>query len=95
MGNPTSVTPEDPGPRRPLGGAGSRGTPTAAALGGAAPRRVHDDYDVVGRRRRGPQRPSEAPPTGMLLPGALSELAFYYGACCLYHHLPPHRGKEG
>jgi len=83
MGNPTSVTTEDPGPPRPPGRAGSRGTPTAA-LGGAAP-----------RRGRGPQRPSEAPPTGMLLPGVLSELAFYYGACCLYPHLPPRRGKEG
>jgi|SRR5215203_6341052 len=100
MGSPTSVTTEDPGPPRPPGRAGPRGTPTAA-LGVAAPRRVHDDYDyddnddVVGRRGRGPQRPSEAPPTGMLLPGVLSELAFYYGACCLYPHLPPRRGKEG
>ena len=92
MGNPTSVTTENPEPR-PLGRTGSRGTPTtAAALGGAAARRVHD---VVGRRRRGPQWPKEAPPTGMLLPGVLSELAFYYGACCLYSHLPPRWGKEG
>jgi hypothetical protein len=96
MGNPTSITTEDPEPR-PLGRAGSQGsqgTPrAAAALGGAAAaRRVHD---VVGHRRRGPQWPKEAPPTGMLLPGVLSELAFYYGACCLYPHLPPRWGKEG
>ena len=92
MGNPTSITTEDPEPR-PLGRAGSQGTPRAAALGGAAAaRRVHD---VVGRRRRGPQWPKEAPPTGMLLPGVQSELAFYYGACCLYPHLPPRWGKEG
>jgi hypothetical protein len=92
MGNPTGVITENPEPR-PLGRAGSQGTPTAA-LAEAAARRVHDDDDDGRRRRRGP-RPSEALPTGTRLPGVLSELAFYYGACCLYPHLPSRRGKEG
>ena len=84
MGSPTSGTTENPEPRRQRG-AGSGGTSTAAtkvidaAYSDERPSRAH--------------WPSEAPLTGVLT-GVLGELAFYYGACWLYHRsTPPHRGK--
>ena len=83
MGSPTSVTTGNPEPRR-KGGTGSKGTPVAT-----------DDFDAAysdERPSRGPW-PSEAPPTGMLT-GVLGEMAFYYGAYCLYHRsASPHRRK--
>ncbi len=86
MESPTSVTTENPEPRR-LGGAGARGTPMAAATDDITDTACSDE-----RSSRGPW-PSEAPPTGVLT-GVLGELAFYYGACWLYHRsTPPHRGK--
>ena len=84
MVSPTSVTAENPEPRR-QGGTGSRGIPTAATD-------VGDAAYSNERRSRGPWI-SEAPPTGVLT-GVLGELAFYYGACWLYHRSePPRRGK--
>ena len=84
MGSPASVTTENPEPRR-QGGAGSRVPPAAAT----------HDFDAAysdERSSRGPL-PSEAPPTGALT-WVLGELAFYYGACCLYHRsAPPRREK--
>jgi hypothetical protein len=84
MGSPTSVTTENPEPRG-KGGTGSKGTPVAT-----------DDINAAysdERPSRGPW-PSEAPPTGMLT-GVLGEMAFYYGAYCLYHRCSasPHRGN--
>ncbi len=88
MGSPTSVTTEvtteNTEPRR-QGGACSKGTPSA----------VTGDIDVACSDER-PSRspwPSEAPPTGVLT-GVLGELAFYYGACCLYHRSTPPRQKK-
>ena len=76
MGSPTSVTTENPEPRRP-GGAGSKGTPAAAT----------DDFVDAAysdeRSSRGAW-PGETPPTGVLT-GVLGELAFYYGACWLHY----------
>jgi hypothetical protein len=75
MGSPTSVTTENPEPRR-LGGAGSKGNPTAStAVVNAS---YSDEQPSKG------QWYSEAPPTEALT-WVLGELAFYYGACCLYH----------
>jgi len=75
MGSPTSVTTENPEPRR-KGGACSRGTPATTT----------DDVDAAYSDERpslGPW-PSEASPTGVLT-GVLGELAFYYGACWLHY----------
>jgi hypothetical protein len=88
MGSPNSVTTENPEPRRRRpGGAGSKGTPTAAT----------DDAFVDAaysyeRPSRGPW-PSEVPPTGVLMTGVLGELAFFYGACWLHHRSEQRRGK--
>ena len=84
MESPTSLTTKNSEPRR-LGRACSKGTPAAT-----------DDIDTAcfdERPSRGPW-PSEAPPTGVLT-GVLGELAFYYGACWLYHRssTQPRRGK--
>ncbi len=83
MGSPTSVTTENPEPRG-KGGTGSKGTPVAT-----------DDIDAAysdERPSRGPWL-SENPPTGVLTE-VLGEIAFYYGAYCLYQHsVPSHRGK--
>jgi hypothetical protein len=84
MGRPTSVTTQNPEPRR-QGGAGSRGTPTAAT----------DDVDAAYSDER-PSRspwPGEAPPTGVLITGVIGEMAFYYGACWLYHRSAQRGGK--
>jgi hypothetical protein len=83
MGSPTSVTTENTEPRR-KGGAGPRGTPTATTDG------VDASYSDE-RPSRGPSF-SEPPPTGVLT-GVLGELAFYYGACCLYHRSAQRRGS--
>ena len=77
MGSPTrSVTTENPEPSG-KGGSGSRGTPTAATD-------VDDAAYSDEQPSRGPWLGEPAPPTGVLT-GVLGELAFYYGACCLYH----------
>ena len=84
MESPTSITTENPEPRR-LGEASARGTPRAA---------TDDIVDAAcsdERPSRGPWL-SEAPPTGVLT-GVLSELAFYYGACWLHHRSAQRRGK--
>ena len=83
MESPTSLTTENPQPRR-LSGVGARGTPAAA-----------DDIDAAYSDERPSQDPwlSEAPPTRDAA-GVLGGLAFYYGACWLYHRsTPPRRGK--
>ena len=84
MASPTSVTTQNPQPRR-KGGAGSKGTPAATT----------DDVDAACSDER-PSRGawlSEASPSGVLT-GVLGELAFYYGACWLhYRSTPPRRGK--
>ena len=85
MGSPTSVTTENTEPRR-QGGAGWRGTPTA----------VTDDVDASysdERPSRGLWVGEPAPPTGVLT-GVLGELAFYYGACCLYHRSTQRQGSS-
>jgi hypothetical protein len=74
MGSPTSVTTENPEPRRKGGASYSKGTSTAAKDDIEA---AYSDDDE--RPSRGPW-PSEAPPTG-LPTGMLGEMAFYYGAC--------------
>ena len=85
MGSPTSVTTENPEPQR-IGEAGSKGTPTAAV-------------DAIVNASYSDERPSkgqwysEAPPTGALT-WVLGELAFYYGACCLYHRSAPTQGQR-
>jgi hypothetical protein len=84
MESPTTLTTENPEPLW-LSEAGTSGTPAAAT----------DDIDAAypdERHSRGPW-PSEAPPTGVLT-GVLGELAFYYGACWLYHRssTQPRRG---
>ncbi len=76
MGSPTSVTTENPEPRRKDGASRSKGAPTAAIDD------IEAAYSDDERPSRGPW-PSEAPPTG-LLTGMLGEMAFYYGAC--WHH---------
>ncbi len=84
MGSPTSITAENPEPRR-SGGSGPKGTPAAT------------DYDVGAAYSdecpsRGPW-PGEVPPTGVLITGVLGEMAFYYGACWLHHRSAQRRGK--
>jgi len=84
MGSPTSFTTENPEPRR-QGGAGSRGTPTAAT----------DDVDASysdEQPSRGPWLGEPAPPTGVLTE-VLGEMAFYYGACWLHYRSAQRRGK--
>ena len=83
MGSPTSVTTENPKPRR-HGRAGSRGTQTAAT----------DVVDVAYSEERPSEGRwlSEAQPTGVLT-GVLGEIAFYYGACWLHHRSAQRRGK--
>ena len=82
---PPSLTTENMRPRR-LSEADAGGTSIAAAT---------DDTDATCSDER-PSRspwPSEVPPTGVLT-GVLGELAFYYGACWLYHRsTPPRLGK--
>jgi hypothetical protein len=84
MGSPTSVTTENPEQPRQQGRAGPRGTPTAAT----------DVVDAAYSDEQPSQStwPSEVPPTGVLT-GVLGELAFYYGACCLYHRSAQRRGS--
>jgi hypothetical protein len=77
MGNPTSVTTEDPEPRRKSGASRSKGPPTAAIDD------IEAAYPDDERLSRGPW-PSEAPPTG-LTTGMLGEMAFYYGACWCHY----------
>ncbi len=84
MGSSMSVTTENPEPRA-KGGAGLRGTPTAATY-------VVDATYSDERPSRGPWT-SEAPPTGVLT-GVLGEMAFYYGACWLHHRSAQRRGKK-
>ncbi len=74
MGSPTSVTTENPQPRR-QGGTGSRATPTSVAGG------VEAAYSAERPSRS--HWLSEVPPTGVLT-GVLGEMAFYYGACWLH-----------
>ena len=82
MGSPASVTTENPEPRR------------RAELLSIQPRPAADS-DAANFNEwpyRGPW-PSEVPPTGVLTE-VLGEMAFYYGACCLYHRsAPPYREK--
>jgi hypothetical protein len=73
MGNPTSVTSENPKPHRKGGASRSKGTPTAPIDD------IEAAYSDDERPSRGPW-PSEAPPIG-LPTGMLGEMAFYYGAC--------------
>ncbi len=87
MRSPTSITTENPEPRG-LGGPGARGTPMATATDDIVDAACSDE-----RLSRGPW-PSEGPPPGVLT-GVLGELAFYYGACWLYHRsTPPRRGRR-
>ncbi len=83
MGSLTSVTTENPKPRR-HGEAGSRGTSAAAIEDVAAP--YSDERASQGSWL------SEAPPTGVLT-GGLGEMAFYYGACWLHHRWAQRQGK--
>jgi hypothetical protein len=77
MGNPTSASTENPGPR-PRGEAfDSEETPSAAIDD------IEAAYPDDERLSRGPW-PSEAPPTG-LTTGMLGEMAFYYGACWCHY----------
>ena len=69
MGSPTSVTTENPEPRRKGGASRSKGTSMAAFDD------IEAAYSDDERPSWGPW-PSEAPMTGML-----GEMAFYYGAC--------------
>ena len=85
MGSPMSVTTENPEPSG-KGGAGPRGTPTATTDG------VEASYSDE-QPSRGPWLGEPAPPTGVLT-GVLGELAFYYGACCLYHRSAQRRGSS-
>ncbi len=85
MASHKSVTTENPEPRRQAG-AGSRGTTTAATD------LVVDAAYSDERFSRGHWL-SEVPPTGVLTE-VLGEMAFYYGACCLYHRSAQHRGKR-
>jgi len=83
MGSPTSVTTENPEPRR-QGEASSRGTHTAAT--DVADAAYSDERPSEGRWL------SEAQPTGVLT-GVLGEMAFYYGACWLHHRSAQRWGK--
>ena len=70
------------------------GSPTSSSAAPERNRTSHSEAQPAGREEglRRP-RPSEAPPTGALT-GVLGELAFYYGAYCLYHRSSaPRRGK--
>ena len=84
MGSLTGVSTENPQPRR-RGGAGWRGTPTAAT----------DVVDAAYSDERPSQGPwlSEVPPTGAAAGAVLGEMAFYYGACWLHHRSAQRRGK--
>ncbi len=86
MGSPTSVTTENSEPPGKGEASCSKGIRVST-----------NDIDAAysdQRPSRGPWS-SEAPPTGVLT-GVLGELAFYYGACCLYHRsAPPRQGKMG
>ena len=84
MGSPTSVTTENSEPPGKGGTSYSKGIPVAT-----------NDIDVAysdERPSRGPW-PCETPPTGVLT-GVLGEMAFYYGACCLYHRSAPTQGRQ-
>ncbi len=84
MGSSTSVTTENPEPRRRPGFLSIQQPRPAAADSEAA--------TFNERRHRGPW-PSEVPPTGVLTE-VLDEMAFYYGASCHYHRsAPPRQGK--
>jgi hypothetical protein len=76
MVSSTSVTTEEPGPRRESATPRSKGTPKGDIDG------VEAAYSNEEPPFRGPL-PSEVPPTG-LLPGMLGEMTFYYAAC--WHH---------
>ena len=85
MASPTSGTTENPEPPRGKGETCLKGTPAATDNIGEA---AYSDK----RPSQGPW-PSEAPPTGVLT-GVLGEMAFYYGACWLYHRsTPPRRDR--
>jgi hypothetical protein len=86
MGSPTSFTTENQEQPRQQGGASSRGTPMAATDSVDAP--YSDEQPSLG-----PWLGESAPPTGVLT-GVLGELAFYYGACCLYHRSAQRRGSS-
>jgi hypothetical protein len=73
MGSPTSVTTEEPGPRREGATPRSKGTPKGDIDG------VEAAYSNEEPPFRGPW-PGEVPPSG-LLPGMLGEMALCYGAC--------------
>jgi hypothetical protein len=73
MGDPTSVTTENPELRRNGGPSCSKEIQAAVTDG------IEATYSDDERLSRGPW-PSEAPPTG-LLTGMLGEMTFYYGAC--------------
>ena len=77
MGGPTSVTTENPEPRR-KGGASCSKEIQAATI-----EDIEAAYSDDERPSRGPW-PSEAPPTG-LPTGMLGEMAFYYGACWCHY----------
>jgi hypothetical protein len=83
MESSTSVTTENPEPRR------------RAELLSIQPRPAAAYSDAANFHERpywGPW-PSEVPPTGVLTE-VLGEMAFYYGACCLYHRsAPPYQEK--
>jgi hypothetical protein len=83
MGSPTSVTTENPEPRRKGGASSScsKGTPAANTED------IDEAYYSEERPFRGPW-PSEVPATGVL-----GEMAFYYGACWLHHHSMQRRGR--
>ena len=76
MASPTSVTTENPEPRRKGAASCSKGTPTAAVDD------IEEAYSDDERPSQGPW-PSETPPTGPLT-GMLGEMTLYYGAC--WHH---------
>jgi hypothetical protein len=73
MGGPTSVTTENPEPRRKGESSCSKETTTADIDG------IEAAYSDDERLSRGPW-PSEAPPSGPLT-GMMGEMTFYYGAC--------------
>ena len=91
MGSPTSFTTEnpEPPPRCPGGAGGSKGTPAAAPTDDVVVDAASYPYE---RPSRGPW-PSEVPLTGVLMPGVLGELAFYYGACWLHYRSAQRRGQ--
>jgi hypothetical protein len=76
MGEPTSVTTENPELRRKGGPSCSKEIQAAVTDG------IEAAYSDDERPSRGPWL-SEAPPTGPLT-GMLGEMTFYYGAC--WHH---------